>query len=251
MKIQHLFVLLFIVMGFAACKKGADAPVPAASPVVPVAEVPVQVEQPRVTPTIVILGSSTAQGFGASRTDSCWATKLELSINKEGNKANFINLAYGGYTTYDILPTGTKAEGKPIPDTARNISKALSYQPSLVMISLPSNDVAEEYTNNEIMNNYARLTHLLDSAHVAYIILSAQPRDFETKERREQLKTLNDLLKTTYNEHFDDFFMELSTPAYFIKPEYEFGDGVHINNSGHKVIYNSIVKQPLLARIVQ
>ncbi|MFD2147520.1 SGNH/GDSL hydrolase family protein [Mucilaginibacter antarcticus] len=165
---------------------------------------------------------------------------------EQKSKSNFVNLAYGGFTTYHVLPSGCTAPEKIQPDTARNITKALSYKPTLVIISLPNNDVANNYTNKEIVENFGKLTHILDSSKIQYIVFSTQPRDFTTLEQRRQITTLNDTLKAVYGYHFNDFLAALSDTDYFIKPEVAYGDAVHINNAGHTIIFNAISKHALL-----
>ncbi len=207
--------------------------------------------QPKVTPTIVIMGSSSAAGVGANPVDSCWAHRLQATVNQASTKANFINLAYGGYTTYEAQATGSVTASRPAPDTARNITKALSYHPTLVMISYPSNDIAWNFTDDEILNNYAKLTHLLDSAKVQYIIFSMQPRDFTDAAQRMRLKTLNDKIISVYTFHVNNFLDQLSTATYSIKPQYESGDGIHLNNAGHAVILNATLQQPIFMNVVK
>jgi len=207
--------------------------------------------QPKVTPTIVIMGSSSAAGVGATPIDSCWAHRLQATVNQTSTKANFINLAYGGYTTYEAQATGSITASRPAPDTARNITKALSYHPTLVMICYPSNDIAWNFTDDEILNNYAKLTHLLDSAKVQYIIFSTQPRDFPDTTQRMRLKTLNDKIIAVYSYHVNNFLDQLSTPTYSIKPQYESGDGIHLNNAGHAVILNATLQQPIFMNVVK
>jgi lysophospholipase L1-like esterase len=197
------------------------------------------------------MGSSSAAGGGANPIDSAWAYRLQAIVNANGIKANFTNLAYGGYTTYQGMPAGNKVASRPAPDTARNINKALSYKPTLVMLSYPSNDIANNYTDDEILSNYAKLTHLLDSAKVQYIIFSTQPRDFTDINQRMRLKTLNDKIISVYTYHVNDFLNLLSTPAYSIKPQYEAGDGIHLNNAGHAIIFNATLKQPIFMNVIQ
>jgi len=203
---------------------------------------------PVVTPNIVILGSSTAAGTGANPIDSAWAFRLQATVNKTSKKANFINLAVGNYTTYHVMPSASNIEGRPAPDTARNITKALSYKPSLVILSFPSNDIAFNYSDDEILHNYAVLTHLLDSAKVQYIIFSTQPRNFTDVNQRMRLGTLNDKINSVYTYHTNDFLNALSVSNYMINPIYSSGDGIHLNNAGHAVIYNATLKHPLFLK---
>jgi len=206
--------------------------------------------QPQVTPTIVILGSSTAVGDGASPIDSSWAKRMTATINKDGPKANVINLAAPGYVTYQAMPTGYHVASRPDPDTARNITKALSYKPALVIIAFPTNDIADNYSDDEIMNNYAKMAHTLDSAKVQYIIGGTQPRNFATADQRMRLKTLDDKIISTYTIHVDDSLGDLSNPDYSIKTIYSAGDGIHVNNAGHNVIYIATMKQPILTQLL-
>jgi acyl-CoA thioesterase-1 len=105
--------------------------------------------QPVIIPKIVILGSSSAAGDGAKPIDSAWAFRLQSIINQNGTKATFTNLAYPGYVTFQAMPTAYNYASRPLPDTARNITKALSLHPSLVLISFPTNDIADNYTDDE------------------------------------------------------------------------------------------------------
>src|SRR5437016_3338037 len=78
---------------------------------------------------VTVLGSSTAAGTGANPIDSSWVNKLIKQLTDDHRNVNVINLAKGGFTTYNVLPSGYKSS-----DTARNITKALSYNPNLVII---------------------------------------------------------------------------------------------------------------------
>jgi lysophospholipase L1-like esterase len=206
--------------------------------------------QPSGPALIVILGSSTAAGGGASPLDSAWAYRIQGVINKNGTKANFIDLAIEGYTTYHAMPNGYHVANRPAPDTTANISKALSLKPNLVIISFPSNEIAYNYTATEIMHNYSVMTHMLDSAKVQYIIFSDQPRDFTNYGQRYREKTLNDTIKNTYTTHVNDFFAPLATSNYMIKPMYSAGDGIHLNDSGHALIMNATLNQPIFKEVV-
>ncbi|GAC1301439.1 MAG: hypothetical protein NVSMB24_04260 [Mucilaginibacter sp.] len=196
------------------------------------------------------MGSSTAAGNGATPPDSAWVNRVQATVNKNGTKANFINLAVPGYTTYQAMPTGYSAIYKPAPDTARNVNKALMIKPALVILNFPSNDVAEGYTDAEILNNYAVITHKLDSAKIQYIIFSTQPRDFPDPNQRMRLKTVNDKVIAVYTFHVNDFLDQLSTSTYSINPLYSEGDGIHINNAGHAIIGRTTLKHAIFLSVV-
>src|ERR1700761_1125063 len=101
----QLLLGLFI---FSGCNKVALKPVTSGSSTN---------SSPKAVPTIVILGSSTAAGVGATPIDSSWARKLSATVNVNGiTVANFVNLAYGGYCTYNVLPAGCSPANKPAVD---------------------------------------------------------------------------------------------------------------------------------------
>lgn len=238
MQFKNLLILLFIAVCFTNCKKDASNTESNG------------IHQATSTPTIVILGSSSASGMGANPIDSSWANIIQANVNLKGIKANFINLAFGGYTTYNVMPTGFYSPNRPTPDTTKNITKALHYKPALVIISLPSNDIADNYTEQEILSNYARLTYMLDSAKVSYLIFSTQPRDFADVNERMRLNTLNNDIINKYPGNVNNFLDELSTPTFSIDSIYSYGDGIHLNNKGHRVIANATLKQPIFVKVI-
>lgn len=232
MKLLRLSLFLVAVC-FASCNKVANI-IPEPNP------------QPKpVTPGIVILGSSTAAGAGVTSSDSSWANRLHAAVSAQ-MKVNFTNLAISGYTTYQAMQNGYSVASRPAPDTAHNITKALSLKPTLVLINFPSNDIANNYTDSEIMANFNKMAHLLDSAKVQYIIFGTQPRNFPTAAQRLRLKTLNDEIKTAFTYRAEDFLNQLSNPDYSIKAIYSAGDGIHLNDAGHAIIYNVTIDHPVL-----
>ena len=210
------------------------------------------IQKGKSTPVIVILGSSTAAGVGATPIDSAWVNVVQATVNASGTKAIFYNLAVEDYTTYNVMPDGSNVPPyRPAPDTANNITKALSYKPALVMINLPTNDIADGYSYAEIMSNYQKLTAILDSAKVQYIIFSTQPRDFSTVSERMRLDTLNNEVIAAYANHVNNFLDQLSTPTFEIDSIYSSGDGIHLNDAGHRVIANATLKQSIFINVVQ
>ena len=119
------------------------------------------------------------------------------------------------------------------------------------MINLPNNDIAFNYTDQEIMNNYQRLTFMLDSAKVQYIVFGSQPRNFSDANQRMRLNTLNNALISRYPGNTNNFLSELSTPDFSIKAIYSEGDGIHLNNGGHRVIANATLKHPVFIKVIQ
>ncbi|OMP74553.1 SGNH/GDSL hydrolase family protein [[Flexibacter] sp. ATCC 35208] len=201
---------------------------------------------------IVIIGSSSAAGIGANPTDSGWVNRLRLATLDNKKTLYFINLAVAGYTTYQGVPENYSVqEGMPLTDTTKNITKALSYYPSLVMITYPTNDVANGYSDNEIMSNYKEMVRLLDSAKVKYILFGTQPRNFDDAAIRSRLKTLNEKMMSNYGDKFNNLYDTLSTPEGYIKPEFAAADGIHLNNRGHYLIVQSVLSNSIFKTTIQ
>ncbi len=130
---------------------------------------------------VVVLGSSTSAGTGASVYDSSWVGKLQLEYRKNttaGNPDTIVtNLAVGGTTTYSAMPTGyTPPPGRPLPDPAHNVTKALSFSPAVIIINFPTNDIGSSYTAKEYMDNLRYLYQYINSAGVKTYIATTQPR---------------------------------------------------------------------------
>ncbi|MEO1448111.1 MAG: SGNH/GDSL hydrolase family protein, partial [Bacteroidota bacterium] len=96
---------------------------------------------------IVVLGSSTAAGAGASPVDSAWVWRYRHYLQSINPANQVSNLAVGGFTSYRIMPTGfVPPASRPSPDTTHNITTALTLAPDAIIINLPSNDVSSGYT---------------------------------------------------------------------------------------------------------
>ncbi len=238
-KIKYFLVLL-AVLCLVACKKESISPAPTETIIIPTKTI-----------SIVVLGSSTAAGTGASPASLGWVGRIQTKLANDSKNAKVINLALAGFTSYNILPTGyAVAPGRPMPDSLRNISKALTYKPDLVIINLPTNDIASLYTDDEILSNFRAVSNLLDNSQIPYIVTGTQPRNFATYDQRKRLKTLNDKLRNMYPNSIEDFLERLSEPTWEILSAYSFGDGVHLNNQGHLVIFESIASNSIFKRVL-
>lgn len=271
-----LFILLFTLFG---CKEtlfdspapqvpntevASPAPVTSSSPAIPwyedVSEVvmPISNKKPidpsyrrgNETPTIVILGSSSAKGKGASTSSKAWVELMKVRLKKDNKVVKVVNLSEGGYTTYHIMPDGNKVANRPAPDKARNITKALSYKPFLIIINLPTNDIDKKYTDKEILNNYAKLRNIVVKENVNYLVTGTQPRNFTENSQRTRLLELNEQMNALDPAHIVDVLKKLSIQSFKIKKAYAYSDGIHPNDKGHAVINGYIFNAPLFKQLM-
>lgn len=192
---------------------------------------------------VVILGSSTAYGTGATPVDSGWVNKLRGNFRDEGRNIAIYNLALGGYTTYHIMPSTVRPPaGKPSADLARNVDKALTYKPDLIIINLPSNDVSSGFSDQEIINNYQQITDEIKKYNIEFLVTSTQPRNYIESNTRLRLATLNDLVRNILPQNIVDFYPLLADESNFIKAEVSYGDGIHLNNRGHRIIFEEFLR---------
>jgi lysophospholipase L1-like esterase len=221
--------------------------------------------------TIVVMGSSSAYGWRATCPDSTWVNRLQKDLHFYNRGDTVIDIAYPGNTTYICLPTGASHPAyAPDSNPDYNVTKALSLNPTFVIISLPTNDIADGYSNSETLANYTTITDMLDAAHVPYILTGTQPRDLATDPgslsnggltpaEQADLGTFNGLLSaqypanSTYHTAIVNNFLTLlsvSSTNYEIKPSIGYGDGIHYVDPGHRIVYNTFLNFQLYKDLV-
>ena len=179
--------------------------------------------------TVVVLGSSNAEGAGTSHPDSAWAARLERAL-PSGSRV--VNLARGGHTTFHLLPTGTATpSGRPAPDPARNATAAAALAPDAVVVSLTSNDAARNVPVAEQLANYDAILGALGSVPVVVTTptprvaaISDEGRAIQAELRRATLATFARPL---------DLWALVATPDGRPDPAYGAGDGIHYNDAAH------------------
>ncbi len=199
---------------------------------------------------IVVLGSSTAQGAGSvPYYDSAWAGKFRNYVKSKNASMELVNLANSGYTSYHILrPTGYVApSGRPAVDTAKNITKALSLNPDAIIINLASNDAYNGYTLAEVQANFEATMALADAANIPVWVTTSQPRTSMIGSNIPLLTGFRDWVYTRFGSKAINFWDVVSNlDSTTINPIYSSGDGIHLNNLGHHVLYKKVVEEHIL-----
>jgi lysophospholipase L1-like esterase len=193
---------------------------------------------------IVVIGSSTAEGAGAWPTDSSWVNRLRISVTRDkGDGADTVvhNLGKGGYTTYRGRENGyVPPPGNFGPDPDRNISKALSLDPDIILVNYPSNDVANNMSTHTTIDNYQRYNSLTSEAGKRIYFLTCQPRNTLSYAQQVQLKDQKDIMISTFQTRAINAWDYLvADDGLNIKPELN-ADGTHVNNKGHRLIFEEV-----------
>lgn len=201
------------------------------------------------TYTIVVLGSSTAFGTGASL-ENGWAYQYEDYLQDQNPANKLHNLALGRYTSYKIMPDEflppTGSDQSKFPDKERNITKALSLNPDAIIINLPSNDITDNFTLTEFTNNLDSVKSMANKAGVLCFITTTQPRNTD-EFKRGQLIHMKDTILNRYKEFSINFWEEIANPDGTINPIYKSpSDGIHLNNAGHTLLAQRTIEKDIL-----
>lgn len=197
--------------------------------------------------TIVVIGSSTAAGAGPKSRNNAWVNRFTTYINKLRPGSRVVNLARGGYTTYHLMPSDfVSPDDRPKPDTDRNITKALSYKPDAIIVNLPSNDAALGFSNKEQLLNFDYFRRVASYHNVPIWFCSPQPRNFRKSVLIKAQITLRDIMRKRYGKAYIDFWSGLASRSGSIRSYLNSGDGVHLNDRAHEVLYLRVVRSGIL-----
>ncbi len=199
---------------------------------------------------IVVIGSSTAAGAGVSTADSSWVNRYRRSIQALNTNNEVINLARGGYNTWRLMPDYFNApSNRPQPDTLRNISHALRQNPDAIVINLPSNDAAINTGINEQMSNFIHMDSLAASMGVPVWVCTTQPRNFNASQIQIQLG-VRDSVFNYFGTRSIDFWNGLANTQNTIDSTKDSGDGVHVNDAGHRLLWQRVIQKAIPDSIV-
>jgi lysophospholipase L1-like esterase len=194
---------------------------------------------------IVVLGSSTAAGYGLGDPSTSWVERYGSYLTEHVPGSKLTNLAVSGYTSYHVQPTGTiNPDGRPAVDPAHNITAALALHPDAIIVNLPSNDAAMGVPVDESMANMKAVAAKARDAHVALWVTTTQPRKLPPQGIA-LLVRLRDRTKHEFGNHTLDFFTPLAAPDGTPLPKYNQGDGIHPNAEGHRLLFEQVLTADL------
>jgi lysophospholipase L1-like esterase len=193
---------------------------------------------------IVVIGSSTVEGAGARPIDSSWVNRLKLSVTRnKGDGADTVvhNLGRNGYTTYRGRENGyIPPPGIFGPDPERNISKALTLNPDIILVSYPTNDVANNLPTQTTMDNYQKYHSLASGAGKKIYFLTSQPRNSVSYSQQLRLKDQKDIIISTFKSTaINAWDILVADDGLNIKPELN-ADDTHVNNKGHRLLFEAV-----------
>ncbi|WP_179319137.1 GDSL-type esterase/lipase family protein [Winogradskyella helgolandensis] len=197
---------------------------------------------------IVVIGSSTAEGTGASSPEFAWVNLYAKALFQNDTRINVINYGKGGYTTNHVLPTGTSipSEVAVTIDTERNITKAISNNPIGIIVNLPSNDTSNGYSVADQLNNFATLYNEAVINAVPIWITTTQPRYFASATQTQDQIDVRDAIISTYGTYSIDFWTDIADTDGTILDNLDYGDGAHLNDDGHQILFNKVLNKDII-----
>ena len=196
---------------------------------------------------LVIIGSSTAACTSVNSVTECYVGRLESYYNQQAPLDTSIDnhLALGGTNCYNGMPSSyTSPYAAPYtPDPVRNITMALTLNPDVIIVNYPTNG----YDVLRVDSIMYCLRTMRDSAvkkGVPCFITTTQPRtnpgSFNTSVIKAKIAELKDSILQQFGFFALDFYTGLINPA-DSSILYDSGDGVHMNATGHDVMYQRIL----------
>lgn len=188
-----------------------------------------------ISPKVVGIGSSTLAGYNLTAPDRL-GDKISAWLTNNTYGAVWTNLAVAGYSTADVLPVQNGGV------LGHNIETALSLNPDFIFVSLPSNDPAVNISVNQSIINLKKVDSLALTKGVPVFFETTQPRTSFNTAQQGMLKQLADSIRSIWPTRYVEGFKDVADPATTgaILPQYDNGDGVHLNSNGNQFIANSL-----------
>lgn len=199
---------------------------------------------------VVVMGSSSAYGYFPGTSiprDSAWAPKVSAHYKALGVLDTLYNIGTPGIDCYIGMPTGyVPPAGRYPPDPQFNITRAVSYNPDVILINFPSNNYTFLSTS-EIMFCLQTMKDYANALDIQVFISTTQPRDdYFNMVDRLKLKEVRDSTMARFGVFAMDFWTPLVNEAtLFMKPEYALGDLVHLNPLGHTQLKNVVIMKDI------
>ena len=179
---------------------------------------------------LVILGSSTPEGVGASSKATSWVGLYTQYAEKLVPPCRVTNLARGGYEPERLLPSG---------DPKRNVVRALELKADRILVNLPLGIGARAHRPAEsFLGPYRELKRLAEAGGAEIWFTTSMPKDSVDDEARALLKEYRARILSEFAPRVVDFWSPVATEDGRIRPECN-ADGTHLNDRGHRLLFET------------
>lgn len=189
--------------------------------------------------TVVVLGSSNAEGQGPEHRDSTWVNRLRARWSQEHPGIRVLNYAKGGYTTTNVLPTGARMpERLPQPDPLRNVTHAVALGADAIVVSLTSNDSWWEIPVADQLANYDATCRAAGPVPVWFT--TTTPRSDASERGRQLQPVVRDSTTARYSARSIDFWTGVGAEDGTAAPGMGAGDGIHFSDAAHRLFFERV-----------
>jgi len=197
---------------------------------------------------IVVIGSSTAEGVGASTPDSSYVMIVQRYYQALGLIDTIYDLGLSGTTTYYGMPDGyIPPAGRPFHSYGYNVTAALQLGADIVLVNYPSNDIVDGYSMSEFLSNLDTIYNTVIAAGKICYVTTTQPLDYHPVDTLELLRDGRDSILLDFSVHSIDFYDPLvASDSLTINPLY-YVDGTHVNNAGHRALAQAVIARNILS----
>ena len=192
-----------------------------------------------------VIGSSTMFGTGPASIDSSLVNRIKRYYQSNGIIDTIYNLAVGGSTVYAGVTASFVSPGAApnTYDSTANVTAALAKGIDVLIVGYPTNGYEiGQLTIPEIMAAHQNIFDAANAAGVRCYLTTSQPRtsSFDSADQAQLVVIRDSLLK-----RFGEFCMDCMTPVvypgtYIVQPQYDAGDGIHLNSAAHAQLANIV-----------
>lgn len=195
----------------------------------------------------VAIGASTCAGANASPFSATWQGQLLASIQSYNPADNVLSLC-GANNTGNMIPTGmtvpncSNNAGSVLPDTAHNITAALSHSPNAVIMyggegNFITGNFCTPNTVADIEASIVMIANAAASASVPLYMTSAGPESTWNASQKANAAAVDSWIAANYPTQYINTGSVLDDGSGGLKAIYDSGDGIHPNNAGYLAVF--------------
>ena len=194
--------------------------------------------------TLGVIGSSTAAGYGATSVDSTWVNRTAAYFRNLGELTNLYNLAQPGSTSFAGLPNSYTLTA----DIDHNVTQLISLGSDVIVVNYPTNDFILRYSLTQYLSNLRTIYDTAVAAGKRCFVTTTQPRNDAATDIRQALLEGRDSVLAEFGTHALNFWDPVADPTTLgILPQYNSGDGIHVNNAGHALFFQAAKAANIMA----
>jgi len=197
---------------------------------------------------IVVIGSSTAAGDGATTLDSDYVSIVKRYYQALHEVDTIYDLGLPGSTTFFGMPTSFSNYGSQhAPMDSFNVTAALDqYHADVVLVNYPTNDLAGGISMTQFLSNLQAISDTVFAAGKVCYVTTTQPRDAEPAWINQLLFAGRDSVLNAFPVYGIDFYTAIvAADSISINPIYA-ADSTHVNNAGHAVLAQVVINKSIL-----